>query len=96
MDHKLCSLWSFQSNFELFCCKTQTPLFVVHDSSTDMLCGLSFGKLAKVTSGHKLCVDFYHNTSVSDKINIPVMFMSHFINHVENIIDHVGKELEKE
>ena len=86
----------FQSNFQLICCNTQTALFVTHDSNTDMLCGLSFGKLAKVTSGHKLRVDFYHNTSASDKINIPEMFVSHFIHHVENIIEHVGKELEEE
>ena len=86
----------FQSNIELFCCNTQTTLFVTHDSSSGMLCGLSIGTLAKVTSGHRLRVDFYHNTSICDKINIPEMFVSHFIYHVEHIIDHVGKELEEE
>ena len=87
----------FQSNFELlFCCNTQTTLFVTHDSSSGMLCGLSIGTLAKVTSGHKLRVDFYHNASISDKMNIPEMFVSHFIHHVEHIICHVGKELQKD
>ena len=86
----------FKSNFELFHSDTEIALFVTQDSSTDMICGLSFGTLAKVTSGHKLRVDFYHNTTAYNKINIPEMFMSHFIHQVEHIIEHVGKALEEE
>ena len=86
----------FKSNFELFHCDMQIALYVTQDSSTGMLYGLSFGTLAKVVSGHKLYVDFYHNASVYEKINIPEMFVSHFIHQVEHIIEHVGKALGEE
>ena len=85
-----------QCNFDLICQGYQTVLFVTRDTSSDLLCGLRSGTATRVASKLNLRVDFYNNASVQCKINIPEMFVSHFIHQMECTIGLVGKGLDKE